>query len=187
MPYASAFLLVDGDGVVVGAFDTTDEDALRRLEREVERMLGPSPPEVPLVDGERLVHAAGCLGCHTDAALAPPLQGIGRSVMLETGARVTVDRAYLKESLVSPAEHRVHGYSVVMPAYGKRLSEAQLEAMVTFLAALPVLNDSNGEGLIAEDPVCHMNVRVVESTPRIEYDGGVAYFCAPSCRDTFHR
>ena len=75
--HTSAFLLVDGDGVVVGAFDTTDEDALRRLEREVERMLGPSPPEVPLVDGERLVHAAGCLGCHTDAALAPPLQGIG--------------------------------------------------------------------------------------------------------------
>jgi len=185
--HTSAFLLVDGTGTVVGAFDSTDEDAMRRLEREVEQLLGAAPPRVELVDGERLVHSAGCLGCHTDAALAPPLQGVGRSVMLETGARVNVDRAYLRESLVSPGEKRVHGYAVVMPAYGKRVSEAQLEAMVTFIAALPVLADSDSqrEALVVEDPVCHMKVRVVESTPRIEYDGGIAYFCAPSCRDAF--
>jgi YHS domain-containing protein len=58
--------------------------------------------------------------------------------------------------------------------------------MVAFIAAQPVLTDVP-EADVAEDPVCHMKVRVVESTPRAEGDGGTAFFCSAACRDAFVR
>jgi Cu+-exporting ATPase len=35
------------------------------------------------------------------------------------------------------------------------------------------------------DPACGMNVRVRETTPRVEHNGTIYYFCNPKCRDKF--
>lgn len=183
--HSSAFLLVDAQGMVVSAFDSNDDDALKRLETAVETMLGDGPRLAEVTNGAELVHSVGCLGCHLDASLAPPLQGVGREVLLETGAKAIVDRKYLEESILSPAAKRVHGFVVNMPAYGKRLSAAQVEAVVDFIASLPVTTSVTEQALIVEDPVCHMKVRVVSSTPRAQNDGGTEYFCSPTCRDRF--
>ncbi len=184
--HTAAFLLVDSQGMVVSAFDSNDDDAVRRLEATVEALLGEGPSLAEITDGAELVHSVGCLGCHFDAALAPPLQGVGREVLLETGAKTPVDREYLKESLLLPAAKRVHGFVVNMPAYGKRLTARQIEAVVDFIASLPVNAGAHeDDAVIAEDPVCHMNVLVVAATPKAAADGGFAYFCSKTCRQHF--
>lgn len=40
-------------------------------------------------------------------------------------------------------------------------------------------------GMEASDPVCGMAVTVEETTPAVEYDGQVYYFCTAADKDTF--
>ncbi len=38
-----------------------------------------------------------------------------------------------------------------------------------------------------KDPVCHMNVKVTDTTPRSTYGGQEYFFCAPGCKTTFDK
>lgn len=75
-----------------------------------------------------------CLACHQlageGAQLGPPFDGIGSRL----------DAAYIRRSILDPAAEIADGYDQfagVMPAnFGSRLTAAQLEAVVSFLADL---------------------------------------------------
>jgi len=93
-------------------------------------------------DGRKLAEAKGCLGCHSldgSPKVGPSFKGImGRSEVVLTGGKersITVDREYLRRSILQPSADVVKGFQPVMPPY-PALSPAELEALLELLGGL---------------------------------------------------
>ncbi|MGB9082941.1 MAG: cytochrome c oxidase subunit II [Desulfuromonadaceae bacterium] len=91
------------------------------------------------IDGRKLSEEKGCLGCHSldgSPGVGPSFNGImGRSVVVLTkGAErtITVDDAYLRQSIVDPQADLVKGFPPVMPVFAD-LKEEDIEALVEFI------------------------------------------------------
>lgn len=94
------------------------------------------------IDGEKLVREKGCLGCHSpdgSPGVGPSFKGInGRSTVVITKGTertITVDDAYLRQSITEPAVDVVKGFQPIMPAFGD-LSKEELDAIVQYLEEL---------------------------------------------------
>ena len=69
---------------------------------------------------------------------SPSLRGLfGSEVTLEGGEKVVADDAYLRESILSPGARTVQGFQPIMPEFEGRITEAQLEALIQFIRAIP--------------------------------------------------
>ena len=93
------------------------------------------------IDTAQLINAQGCLGCHsTDGSqrVGPTWLGLfGTSQSLTNGSEVTVDEAYLKRAILDPDADIAEGQSSgLMPSYSNQLSEAEVEAIVTYIKEL---------------------------------------------------
>lgn len=189
--HSSVFLLVDAEGIVRGAYDSEHREDFEALVRDTRTLShAPTPPPAPARDGATLYHQLSCANCHERAALAPSLGGLlGTRRELEASNLVTADRAYLEESILVPEAKRVRGYTLQMPAYDGLLSRAELDALVDYVVALPAPEGQRGassrEVAVAEDPVCHMKVRVTDDVLHADFDGGTHYFCSEYCREHF--
>jgi len=88
--------------------------------------------------GYRLLEAKECLSCHSikaDADLAPSFKGIyGKTQTLQDGSVITIDDAYLRESIVHPSAKLVHGYDDVMPV--PNATDEEVEQMIRYLKTL---------------------------------------------------
>jgi protein SCO1/2 len=192
--HSRMFFLVDRVGQVRGVYDSNDDEALRRLTRDAEKLLGRSGASPAGLDakatGEELFGALGCAACHDDPKLAPSLAGLaGRRVELEGGGAVSADAAYLEESIVAPGSKRVAGYLNLMPSYANELSPEQLRRLVEHVQHLAPATDppAPSAAAMAIDPVCHMQVRATDEVPHVEHDGTTYYFCSEPCRDRFQK
>lgn len=102
----------------------------------------PLAGEVDLAAAERgkAVAMSLCIGCHTvdgKTLVGPTWKGIYRSeVELEGGAKVTVDDAYLKESILDPMKATVKGFPPAMPPYKSILTEEQLKDVIEYIKSL---------------------------------------------------
>lgn len=185
--HSAVFVLVDGQGIVRGAFDSEDPADFKKLLEKTRALLGNTnaPPQRAERSGEVLFHELSCANCHESNELAPPLGGlIGQRRQLETSLLVTADEAYVKESILAPDAKRVAGFPLRMPSYAGLLTETELNALSLYVSMLPA-PAAVAPGTVEVDPVCHMKVRVTESALRLESDGGVTYFCSAWCRDRF--
>ncbi len=111
----------------------------------------PPPAGGAVAEGEQLFSQLGCGGCHgdQDSPVAPTLHDIyGKDVKLADGSTVTVDDAYLHESIVDPHAKLVEGYGPVMPdTYADQLTEDQIQALVAYIKSLSgVMPEGGGEG-----------------------------------------
>lgn len=94
------------------------------------------------LDGLAIATANGCTACHSvdgSTTIGPSWLGaFGSERVLENGQAITVDRAYLLASIVDPRAQIAEGYpEAAMPTgYGDRLSSAELDAIVEFIAGL---------------------------------------------------
>lgn len=200
--HTGLFLLTDAEGNVRGVYDHADKLALDRLTIDAMILAGKAPaqaetreastdvPELRNVDvspGGALYASRGCLACHSQGQVAPPLAGcLNRKVMLSDGTTVTSDEQYLRESILKPAAKVVAGYPNLMPAYAGELSETELEQLIAHLKSLQA--SGNGDAAAPAtpvDPVCKMAVDVDDNTPQAEFDGKRYYFCSPVCRTQF--
>jgi cytochrome c oxidase subunit 2 len=91
--------------------------------------------------GRVLFAERGCAGCHgVDAGSAgsgPTMEGLYLSgVVFDDGSTRRADEDYLRESILDPSAHVVHGYPDVMPSYRGRLSEPELLSLVLYLESL---------------------------------------------------
>jgi cytochrome c oxidase subunit 2 len=89
--------------------------------------------------GERLFVQNNCNTCHHDRpdARGPVLQGLfGNPVRLESGQTVTVDEAYVRESILNPAAKVVAGYRPVMPTYQGQISEEGVLQLLAYIRSL---------------------------------------------------
>lgn len=181
--HSSVFVLVDGNGIVRGMFDSEVPEDFQRLTDEARRLAGAAKLAPPVVarTGEVLFHELSCANCHEHDELAPALGGVpGSKVQLDTSALIEADDAYLKESIIAPQAKRVRGFTLMMPSYAGQLSNAELDALVAYLHTLPASMPS--DATVERDPVCHMKVRVTESTLK-SADG--KHFCSAWCRDRY--
>lgn len=92
----------------------------------------------PLAYGRQLFVIYGCNACHvlTDAGaagvLGPSLNGIGSRA--ETTVAGQSAEVYIRKAIVQPNEYLVPNYQPIMPQdYGQRMSEAELNALITYL------------------------------------------------------
>ena len=100
----------------------------------------PGAGNVPVaVAGEQLFRAQGCGTCHRadGSGQGPALAGVfGRTITLESGATVTADDGYLRESIVNPQAKIVAGYKPVMPTFQGLLSEEDVMRLLAYVKSL---------------------------------------------------
>ncbi|MGB6742252.1 MAG: cytochrome c oxidase subunit II [Terracidiphilus sp.] len=90
-------------------------------------------------NGERLFASLSCNACHNTRsdARGPNLVGVyGSKLTLSSGQTVTVDDAYLRQAILSPAENITQGYAPIMPTYQGQISEEGVFALVEYLKNL---------------------------------------------------
>jgi len=92
--------------------------------------------------GARLFQDLACNTCHRPDAQGrgPVLEGLfGKSVQLQGGGTITVDEAYIRESILTPAAKVTAGFQPIMPAFQGLVSEEQLLALVEYVKSLQAL------------------------------------------------
>ncbi len=96
-------------------------------------------PDDPIAAGRQVYEKYGCGACHaledvgSTSAVGPEMNGIGERAA--TRVEGMGAEAYLRESIVNPGAYIVEGYQDgLMPRdLGERMSQAELEAMITYL------------------------------------------------------
>lgn len=91
------------------------------------------------IDGKKLAGDKGCLGCHSldgSPGVGPSFKGImgRREVVVTKGAErtITVDDAYLRQSIRDPQADLVKGFQPVMPTFSD-LNKEEIEALLEFM------------------------------------------------------
>ncbi len=201
--------LVDGEGWVRGVFDSDDESAWSRLEEDLAlvsqeakdakdskdakdtNIHDASLSAQPVDRAERALGRLGCEGCHARAAVAPPLASRATRRLVD-GRVVAWNAEYLRESILRPSAKVVAGYAPRMPSYAGALSEAELDALVAELLALPAANDVEPEAsrvpsapVTARDPICGMEVTTVDPSLTVHVGDHDEHFCSEACRTAF--
>lgn len=108
----------------------------------------PTPSAPPTPAGEDPRVAAGraaviqhkCNTCHsldgTPLISTSFRRLFGKQSKLVDGSSVTVDAAYIRESILDPNAKKVLGPSVPMQSYAGLISDAEIEAIVAFIESL---------------------------------------------------
>src|SRR6201991_2759555 len=90
-------------------------------------------------NGERLFASLGCVSCHSSSpnAHGPNLAGVfGSHLQLKNGQFVTVDDAFLRDTILNPTMHEVAGFAPIMPTYQGQVSEEGLIDLVEYIKNL---------------------------------------------------
>jgi cytochrome c oxidase subunit 2 len=93
----------------------------------------------PVAAGEKLFNDLACVSCHmaNSQGRGPVLQGIfGKTVQLQGGGSVTVDEAYVRESIVNPQAKVVAGFQPIMPTFQGLVTEEQLMQLIAYVRSL---------------------------------------------------
>lgn len=186
--HSAVFLLVDGQGIVRGAFDSETPADFQALLTQARALSGKveAPPTVAR-DGLTLFHELSCTNCHEHPELAPNLGGLaGSKRTLDHGLLVTGDAAYVKESILAPDAKRVANFPLHMPSYAGLVSDDELQRLVDYVLALPAPATPAPDVTLEVDPVCHMKVRVTDDALHADLgDGGHVFFCSAWCQQRF--
>ena len=89
--------------------------------------------------GENLFRKLGCISCHAanDSGRGPSLAGLlGKAVRLQSGAAVTADENYIRESILEPQAKIVAGYPSIMPTFKGLISEDGIMQIIAYLKSL---------------------------------------------------
>jgi cytochrome c oxidase subunit 2 len=94
--------------------------------------------------GDKLFHDLACANCHhaDGSGRGPSLEGLyGTTVELEGGTKVTVDDAYIRESILSPQAKIVKGYQPIMPTFQGLVTEDQLLQLIEYVKSTGKKNE----------------------------------------------
>jgi cytochrome c oxidase subunit 2 len=102
-------------------------------------MSGGAPEGSLASTGAKLFADLACNTCHRPDAQGrgPVLDGLfGKTQALQSGETVTVDEAYVRESILNPSAKVVSGFQPIMPTFQGLVSEEQLLALVEYVKSL---------------------------------------------------
>ncbi len=104
---------------------------------------GPSKKAQPSEEGAKLLEVKGCLACHTTDGtpkIGPTFKGLfGKKETVITGGKereITVDEAFIKQTLLHPEIDRVKGFPPIMPSQQGQLSDQEIHEIVEYLKSL---------------------------------------------------
>ena len=107
---------------------------------EYQTWLSGGAPEGSLAStGAKLFADLACNTCHRPDAQGrgPVLEGLfGKTVRLQSGETVTVDEAYVRESILTPSAKITAGFQPIMPTFQGLVTEEQLLALIEYVKAL---------------------------------------------------
>src|SRR4030081_3242384 len=110
---------------------------------EYQTWLSGGVPEGSLATaGAKLFQDLACNTCHRPDAQGrgPVLEGLfGKTVTLQSGETVTVDEAYVRESILNPAAKVTAGFQPIMPTFQGLVTEEQLLELVEYIKSLQAL------------------------------------------------
>jgi cytochrome c oxidase subunit 2 len=102
-------------------------------------LAGGRPTGTLAEQGQKLFGELGCATCHmaTNQGRGPSLNGLfGHEVTLATGEKLTMDEAYIRESVLTPAAKMVAGYAPLMPTFQGVINEDQLVQLTAYIKSL---------------------------------------------------
>ena len=80
------------------------------------------------------------------------LKGIyGKQVLITGGQTVTMDDAYIRESVLQPQAKVVSGFQPIMPTFQGLVTEEQLLQLIAYIKALTETTPTTGAGTPAPD------------------------------------
>jgi cytochrome c oxidase subunit 2 len=103
---------------------------------------GPKPPDGldPVAWGKQLYTSKGCNTCHSvdgSKLTGPSFKGIfGKPQPLTTGASVTVDEEFIRESILNPQAKIAAEFSPVMPSYQGLVKQTEMTALIAYIKSL---------------------------------------------------
>jgi cytochrome c oxidase subunit 2 len=107
---------------------------------EYQAWLGGGPTTGTMADaGAKLFQDLACSTCHleTTQGTCPTLKGAyGQPVHLMGGATVTMDDAYIRESILNPQAKIVEGFQPVMPTFQGLVTEEQVLLLIAYIKSL---------------------------------------------------
>jgi cytochrome c oxidase subunit 2 len=107
---------------------------------EYQTWLSGGAPEGSLAStGAKLFADLACNTCHRPDAQGrgPVLEGLfGKTVQLQGGQTVTVDEAYVRESILTPSAKITAGFQPIMPTFQGLVTEEQLLALIEYVKSL---------------------------------------------------
>jgi len=89
--------------------------------------------------GQKLFTDLSCVTCHMENAQGrgPVLKGLyGKQVLLANGQTVTMDDAYIRESVLNPQAKVVAGFQPIMPTFQGLVTEEQLLQIIAYVKSL---------------------------------------------------
>jgi cytochrome c oxidase subunit II len=89
--------------------------------------------------GAKLFQDLACNTCHRPDAQGrgPVLEGLfGKTVTLQNGEALTVDEAYVRESILQPAAKIASGFQPIMPTFQGLVTEEQLLELIEYVKSL---------------------------------------------------
>jgi len=89
--------------------------------------------------GAKLFQDLACNTCHRPDAQGrgPVLEGLfGKPVRLQNGETLTVDEAYVRESILQPAAKITSGFQPIMPTFQGLVTEEQLLELIEYVKSL---------------------------------------------------
>jgi cytochrome c oxidase subunit 2 len=89
--------------------------------------------------GAKLFQDLACNTCHRPDAQGrgPVLEGLfGKTVTLQNGETLTVDEAYVRESILQPAAKIASGFQPIMPTFQGLVTEEQLLELIEYVKSL---------------------------------------------------
>jgi cytochrome c oxidase subunit 2 len=131
-------------------------------------LAGPTTMESPAAAGQRLAQNLGCITCHQDdnRGQGPSWVGLfGTQEELSDGSTVTVDEAYIRESILFPSRKLVAGHEDRMPTYQGQVDETQLLQLIAYIKSLG--------GVDQQQPGGSQEIPSTDATPGLEPNPGI--------------
>jgi cytochrome c oxidase subunit 2 len=122
---------------------------------EYQTWLAGGGSESPAAAGEKLFQSVGCATCHKldMQGRGPNLTGVfGKPQQMADGSTVTVDDAYVRESILTPQAKTVAGFQQIMPTYQGQLSEEQILQLIAYIRSLGGTEQQSGATTGARTP-----------------------------------
>jgi cytochrome c oxidase subunit II len=107
-------------------------------------------------NGAKLFQDLACATCHLEngQGRGPVLKGAyGHQVLLQNGQTVTMDDAYIRESILTPQAKIVAGFTPIMPTFQGLVTEEQLLQLIAYVKSLGESAGTGAAPTAAQGPV----------------------------------
>jgi cytochrome c oxidase subunit 2 len=128
----------DFDAWYTGETKAAEAEEKKPVAREHAKKAAPASAE-----GAKLIEIKGCVACHTTDGtpkIGPTFKGVfgKKEIVIRDGKEreITVDEAFIKQTLLHPEIDRVKGFPPLMPSQQGQLTDAEINAIIEYIKSL---------------------------------------------------